>query len=82
MLRRLSVSCMSAHLRRRVFQLLGTLRFVRRWVVLGRVLWRAWRELWALAVLLLLLLLLCIHLGTVVRGQRSADDPFAEEECI
>ncbi|KAG8008965.1 Polycystin-1, partial [Nibea albiflora] len=46
-----------------VLKLLGTLRFVRRWVVLGRVLQRAWRELWALAVLLLLLLLFCIHLG-------------------
>uniref|UniRef100_A0A671Y792 Polycystic kidney disease 1b n=1 Tax=Sparus aurata TaxID=8175 RepID=A0A671Y792_SPAAU len=40
------------------FQLMGNLRFVRRWVVLGRVLQRAWRELWALTVLLLLLLLL------------------------
>ncbi|XP_027144915.1 polycystin-1 [Larimichthys crocea] len=46
-----------------VLKLLGTLRFVRRWVVLGRVLQRAWRELWALTVLLLLLLLFCIHLG-------------------
>lgn len=48
-------------------QLLGTLRFARRSVVLGRVLQRAWRELWALTALLLLLLLLCTHLGNVVR---------------
>lgn len=45
---------------------MGNLRFVRRWVVLGRVLQRAWRELWALTVLLLLLLLLCTHLGNTV----------------
>ncbi|XP_034415177.1 polycystin-1 [Cyclopterus lumpus] len=49
-----------------VLKLLGTLRFVRRWVVFGRVLQRAWRELWALAALLLLLLLLCIHLGNTL----------------
>ncbi|XP_054455423.1 polycystin-1 [Anoplopoma fimbria] len=49
-----------------VLKLLGTLRFVRRWVVLGRVLQRAWRELWALTALLLLLLLLCIHLGNTL----------------
>ncbi|XP_049915502.1 polycystin-1 isoform X2 [Epinephelus moara] len=49
-----------------VLKLLGTLRFVRRWVVLGRVLQRAWRELWALTVLLLLLLLLCTHLGNTL----------------
>ncbi|TKS90160.1 Polycystin-1 [Collichthys lucidus] len=52
-----------------VLKLLGTLRFVRRWVVLGRVLQRAWRELWALTVLLLLLLLFCIHLGHTVSCQ-------------
>ncbi|XP_051273916.1 polycystin-1 isoform X2 [Dicentrarchus labrax] len=49
-----------------VLKLLGTLKFVRRWVVLGRVLQRAWRELWALTVLLLLLLLLCTHLGNTL----------------
>ncbi|KAI3365437.1 hypothetical protein L3Q82_010525, partial [Scortum barcoo] len=49
-----------------VLKLLGTLRFVRRWVVLGRVLQRAWKELWALSVLLLLLLLLCSHLGNTL----------------
>uniref|UniRef100_A0A3B4YDK7 Polycystin-1-like n=1 Tax=Seriola lalandi dorsalis TaxID=1841481 RepID=A0A3B4YDK7_SERLL len=46
--------------------LLGTLRFVRRWVVIGRVLQRAWGELWALIVLLLLLLVLCTHLGNTL----------------
>ncbi|CAJ1081176.1 polycystin-1 [Xyrichtys novacula] len=49
-----------------VLQLLGAFRFVQRWVVLGRVLQRAWRELWALAVLLLLLLLLCTHLRNIL----------------
>ncbi|XP_030255555.1 polycystin-1 [Sparus aurata] len=49
-----------------VLKLMGNLRFVRRWVVLGRVLQRAWRELWALTVLLLLLLLLCTHLGNTI----------------
>lgn len=48
-------------------QLLGTLRFVRRWVTIGRVLQRAQRELWAIAVLMLLLLLICTHLGNMVR---------------
>lgn len=52
-----------------VFQLLGTLRFVRRWVVIGRVLQRARGELWALTVLLLLLLLLCTHLGNMVQQE-------------
>ncbi|KAF7653465.1 hypothetical protein LDENG_00082420 [Lucifuga dentata] len=49
-----------------VLKLLGTLRFVRRWVVIGRMLWRTWRKLWALMVLMLLLLLLCAHLGNVL----------------
>ncbi|XP_044035256.1 polycystin-1 isoform X2 [Siniperca chuatsi] len=49
-----------------VLKLLGTLRFVRRWVGLGRVLQRAWREMWTLTVLLLLLLLLCTHLGNTL----------------
>lgn len=49
-----------------MFQLLGTLRFVRRWVVLSRVLQRAGKELWAVTVLLILLLVLCIHLGKMV----------------
>ncbi|KAM9425901.1 polycystin-1 [Pholidichthys leucotaenia] len=49
-----------------ILKLLGTLRFVRRWVVIGRVLWGAWRELLALGVLALLLLLLCTHLGNTL----------------
>ncbi|KAM4623628.1 polycystin-1 [Polymixia lowei] len=49
-----------------VLKLLGTLRFVRRWVVIGRVLQGAWRELWAATVLLLLLLLLCAHTGSLL----------------
>uniref|UniRef100_A0A3Q3IQE5 Polycystic kidney disease 1b n=1 Tax=Monopterus albus TaxID=43700 RepID=A0A3Q3IQE5_MONAL len=48
------------------FQLLRTLRFVRRWVVISRVLLRALRELWALSALLLLLLMLCTHLGNTL----------------
>ncbi|TNN26739.1 hypothetical protein EYF80_063123 [Liparis tanakae] len=49
-----------------VLKLLGTLRFVRRWVVFGEVLRRARRELRAAAALLLLLLLLAAHLGTAL----------------
>lgn len=60
---------MSAHCLCCVFQLLGTLRFVRRWVVIGRVLQRARGELWALTVLLLLLLMLCTHLGNMVQQE-------------
>ncbi|CAG5909761.1 unnamed protein product, partial [Menidia menidia] len=52
-----------------VLKLLGTLRFVRRWVIIGRVLRRAWRELLAAAVLLLLLLMLCTHLGNMLFSQ-------------
>ncbi|XP_065806052.1 polycystin-1-like [Labrus bergylta] len=49
-----------------VLKLLGTLRFVRRWMLLGKVLQRAWRKLLALSVLLFLLLLLCTHLGNTL----------------
>lgn len=61
---------MSAHFHCRVFQLLRTLRFVRRWVVIGRVLQRAWWELWTLTILVLLLLLLCTHLGNTVHKEK------------
>ncbi|KAK7918559.1 hypothetical protein WMY93_009843 [Mugilogobius chulae] len=44
----------------------GTLRFVRRWVVMGRVLRRAWKELVAIALLLMLMLLLCTHLANTL----------------
>ncbi|KAM9832468.1 polycystin-1 [Neosynchiropus ocellatus] len=56
-----------------VLKLLGTLRFVQRWVVIGRVLQRACGELWALTVLLLLLLLLCIQLGHVLFSSSVED---------
>ncbi|KAM3591453.1 uncharacterized protein V6R79_002157 [Siganus canaliculatus] len=49
-----------------VLKVLGTLRFVRRWVVFSRVLQRAWWQLLALTALLLLLLLLCAHLGNTL----------------
>ncbi|XP_054860443.1 polycystin-1 isoform X2 [Amphiprion ocellaris] len=61
-----SSQCAAVLLTLLVLKLLGTLRFVRRWVVIGRVLQRAWRELWALTVLVLLLLLLCTHLGNTL----------------
>lgn len=38
--------------------------------MIGRVLQRAWRELWALTFLLLLLLLLCTHLGNTVQEEQ------------
>lgn len=65
-------------------QLLGTLRFVRRWVVLGRVLQRAWRELWSLTVLLLLLLALCIHLGSMVQEEKFKFPMkmFVKRKCV
>lgn len=50
-----------------VFQLLGTFRFVRRWVVIIRVLNRAWKELWTLSFLLMLLILFSTHLGKTVK---------------
>ncbi|XP_037547532.1 LOW QUALITY PROTEIN: polycystin-1 [Nematolebias whitei] len=52
-----------------VLKLLGPLRFVRRWVMIGRVLQRARRELGAIAVLMLLLLLICTHLGNMLFSQ-------------
>ncbi|AWP17296.1 putative polycystin-1-like [Scophthalmus maximus] len=61
-----SSQCAAVLLTLLVLKLLGTLRFVRRWLVIGRVLQRAWGELWALAVLLLLLLALCTHLGNML----------------
>ncbi|KAK2820940.1 hypothetical protein Q5P01_023899 [Channa striata] len=61
-----SSQCSAVLLTVLVLKLLGTLRFVRRWLVIWRVLLGAWRELWALAVLLLLLLLLCTHLGNML----------------
>ncbi|XP_040885354.1 polycystin-1 [Toxotes jaculatrix] len=61
-----SSQCAAVLLTLLVLKLLGTLRFVRRWVVIGRVLQRAWGELWALTVLLLLLLMLCTHLGNTL----------------
>ncbi|XP_075313535.1 polycystin-1 [Odontesthes bonariensis] len=56
-----------------VLKLLGTLRFVRRWVTIGRVLQRAWRELLAVAVLILLLLVLCTHLGNTLFSHSVED---------
>ncbi|KAK2885110.1 hypothetical protein Q8A73_021584 [Channa argus] len=61
-----SSQCSAVLLTVLVLKLLGTLRFVRRLVVIGQVMLRAWRELWALTILLLLLLLLCTHLGNVL----------------
>ncbi|KAF1374215.1 hypothetical protein PFLUV_G00247310 [Perca fluviatilis] len=61
-----SSQCAAVLLTLLVLKLLGALRFVRRWVVLARVLQRAWKQLWALTVLLTLLLLLCAHLGNTL----------------
>ncbi|XP_045065803.1 polycystin-1 isoform X2 [Coregonus clupeaformis] len=46
-----------------VLKMVGTLRYVRRWVVFGRVLQLAWREMAAVALLMILLLLLFSHTG-------------------
>uniref|UniRef100_A0A8C7Q2V6 Polycystic kidney disease 1b n=2 Tax=Oncorhynchus mykiss TaxID=8022 RepID=A0A8C7Q2V6_ONCMY len=55
-----------------VLKMVGTLRYVRRWVVFGRVLQRAWREMAAVALLLILLLLLFAHTGHMLFS-RSVD---------
>ncbi|CAL8282591.1 unnamed protein product [Merluccius merluccius] len=48
-----------------LLKLLGTLRFVRRWVLICRALVSVWREMGAVVFLLLLLLMLCAHIGHV-----------------
>ncbi|XP_047466063.1 polycystin-1 [Mugil cephalus] len=67
-----SSQCAAVLLTLLVLKLLGTLRFVRRWVVIGRLLQRARGELGALFVLVVLLLLLCTHLGNTLFS-RSVD---------
>uniref|UniRef100_A0A1A8M952 Polycystin cation channel PKD1/PKD2 domain-containing protein n=1 Tax=Nothobranchius pienaari TaxID=704102 RepID=A0A1A8M952_9TELE len=64
-----SSQCAAVLLTLLALKLLGTLRFVRRWVMMGRVLQRASRELWAVAVLVVLLLLICSHLGNMLFNQ-------------
>ncbi|XP_057681520.1 polycystin-1 [Corythoichthys intestinalis] len=54
-----------------VLKLLGTLRFVRRWIVIIRVLNRAKKELWALGFLLMLLFLFSTHLGNTLFSQSA-----------
>ncbi|KAM6951025.1 polycystin-1 [Aplochiton taeniatus] len=49
-----------------VLKLLATLRMVRRWVLIIRVLQRAWREMAAVALLLVLVLLLASHTGPLL----------------
>ncbi|XP_061520016.1 polycystin-1 [Phycodurus eques] len=61
-----SSQCAAVLLTLLVLKLLGTLRFVRRWVLIIRVLNRAWKELLALSFLLLLLLLFITHLGNTL----------------
>ncbi|KAL0984070.1 hypothetical protein UPYG_G00136680 [Umbra pygmaea] len=53
-------------------KMVGTLRFVRRWVVFGRVLQQARREMAAVAILLVLLTLLFTHTGHMLFS-RSVD---------
>ncbi|XP_077358515.1 polycystin-1 isoform X3 [Festucalex cinctus] len=61
-----SSQCAAVLLTLLFLKLLGTLRFVRRWVVIIRVLNRAWKELWTLSFLLMLLLFFCTHLGNTL----------------
>ncbi|XP_077481712.1 polycystin-1 isoform X2 [Stigmatopora argus] len=72
-LTRMSSQCAALLLTLLVLKLLGTLRFVRRWVVIIRVLNRAKKELWASAFLLLLLFLFTTHLGTTLFSQSVED---------
>ncbi|XP_077595711.1 polycystin-1 [Stigmatopora nigra] len=69
----MSSQCAALLLTLLVLKLLGTLRFVRRWVVIIRVLNRAKKELWASAFLLLLLFLFTTHLGTTLFSQSVED---------
>ncbi|XP_037133585.1 polycystin-1 isoform X2 [Syngnathus acus] len=64
-----SSQCAAVLLTLLVLKLLGTLRFVRRWVVIIRVLNRARKELWTLSFLSLLLLLFMTHLGNTLFSQ-------------
>ncbi|XP_051926382.1 polycystin-1 isoform X2 [Hippocampus zosterae] len=64
-----SSQCAAVLLTFLVLKLLGTLRFVRRWVVIIRVLNRAWKELWTLSFLLMLLILFSTHLGKTLFSQ-------------
>lgn len=49
-----------------VLQMAGSLQFVRRWVVFGRVLHQACSEICGVALMFLLLLLLFSHTGSLV----------------
>ncbi|XP_029102822.1 polycystin-1 [Scleropages formosus] len=64
-----------------ILKMAGALRFVRRWVVFGRVLQATWRDLCWAAVLLVLLLLFFTHIGCLlfsssVGGFRTAGQVF------
>ncbi|XP_061823857.1 polycystin-1 [Nerophis lumbriciformis] len=72
LLTRRSSQCAAILLTFLVLKLLGTLRFVQRWVMIIRVLQRAWKELWVLKILLLLLMLFCTHLSNTLFS-RSVD---------
>ncbi|TNN04183.1 hypothetical protein fugu_001212 [Takifugu bimaculatus] len=49
-----------------ILKLLRTLRFMRRWTLLGQVLQISWRKLWALTALLMSLSMVCVHLGIML----------------
>ncbi|XP_035258644.1 polycystin-1 isoform X2 [Anguilla anguilla] len=49
-----------------VLKMVGVLRFVRRWVVFGRVLLQAWRELCGVVLMLVLMLLVFSHTGSLL----------------
>lgn len=53
-------------LRYAVLQIMGVLRFVRRWLVLGRVIRQVFPQICTVLLLLLLLLLLFSHTGMMV----------------
>ncbi|XP_040924301.1 polycystin-1 [Betta splendens] len=79
-----SSQCAAVLLTLLLLKALRTLRFVRRWAAMGRVLRGAWRELWAFAVLLLLLLLLllCVHLGDALLPRSLGGFPSAREAWV
>ncbi|KAJ8399764.1 hypothetical protein AAFF_G00408690 [Aldrovandia affinis] len=49
-----------------VLKMVGVLRFVRRWVVFGRVLLQAWREMCGVVLMLALMFLLFSHTGSLL----------------
>ncbi|XP_028975896.2 polycystin-1 [Esox lucius] len=64
-----------------VFKMVATLRFVRRWVVFGRLLQQAGKEVVAIALLVVLLMLLFSHTGYMLFS-RSVDGFLSVSQAV